>query len=151
MRYILGIVIVLAAIQLIRPARNISTGPQPDDILVKYHAPADVAHDLRAACYDCHSNNTNYPWYANIQPVGWYLAYHVRNGKRHVNFSEFGKTPAKWAVKKLDHAMDEIHNHGMPLGSYLLMHPEARLTTAQTKQLEAWLDSVRKTFPASVR
>ncbi len=151
MRFFIGIIIILGAIQLIRPAKNISSGPQPNDITVKYHAPADVTHLLHVACYDCHSNNTRYPWYANIEPVGWYLANHVNSGKRHLNFSEIGAYPGKTAVNKLSHAVSQVRKHGMPLGSYLLLHPDARLTPAQIKLLSGWLESVRESFPLSDR
>ena len=95
------------------------------------------------ACYDCHSNTTRYPWYANIQPVGWWLASHVNDGKQHLNFSEFAAYSPKRAAKKFDQIIDEVTDREMPLASYKLGHPDARLTNAQSKLLTDWAATTR--------
>jgi hypothetical protein len=132
----------LVAIQFVRPARNIASAPSPDDLLVTHPVPADVRRTLEQACYDCHSNTTHYPWYAAVQPVAWWLDYHVRSGKEHLNFSEFGAYSAKRAARKLDTLVNEVEQGGMPLPSYTWLHPEARLTAEQKKQLTAWADAL---------
>ena len=87
-----SIVIVLVGIQFIRPARNIAApGPNPNDLTVLHPTPSAVKVILEKACYDCHSDTTRYPWYANVQPVAWWLDHHIKDGKRHLNFSQFGK------------------------------------------------------------
>jgi hypothetical protein len=105
--------------------------------------PADVQKILRRACYDCHSNATVYPWYAEIQPFGWWLTTHVNDGKRHLNFSEFGTYTLKRSVSKLEQISDEVSQHAMPLPSYTWVHSEARLTTTEIKQLTDWADALR--------
>ena len=73
-------------IQFFRPAKNRSDVISANDITKKYAVPADVLNILQTSCYDCHSNNTKYPWYSYIQPVAWWLDSHIKNGKRGLNF-----------------------------------------------------------------
>ncbi|MFM8485102.1 MAG: heme-binding domain-containing protein, partial [Bacteroidota bacterium] len=93
----------------------------------KYAVPENVMAVLKPACYDCHSNQTRYPWYAGIQPVAWWLAEHVNDGKRHLNFDEF--TTRKIAVQnhKLEEIIEMVKEEEMPLGSYTWTHADARL------------------------
>lgn len=86
----LVILVVIIAIQFIQPARNKRGKVLPTDISKTYNLPENVQAILKKSCYDCHSNNTNYPWYAKIQPAGWWLASHIKKGKKDLNFSEFG-------------------------------------------------------------
>ena len=87
-KILIGLGLVLLVIQFARPARNLS-GDDTNHLATKYSFPGNVAPLIEKACYDCHSNKTVYPWYSNIQPVGWWLANHVNEGKEHLNFSEF--------------------------------------------------------------
>lgn len=135
----LGIFIL---IQFIRPARNIDSSAQPNDIFVKYPATDSVKGLVKVACYDCHSNNTQYPWYANIQPIGLWLQHHVDEGKQKLNFSEFLAYPAKKGAKKMDETIDLVKKKAMPLSSYTLIHKDAILTDMQREQINAWADSV---------
>jgi hypothetical protein len=137
------LVLGLIAIQFVRPARNVAAAPSPDDLVVKHPIPADVRRTLEQACYDCHSNTTHYPWYASVQPVAWWIDRHVRGGKRHLNFSQFGAYPAKNAARKLGQVIGEVQHGAMPLPSYTWLHPEARLTAEQTKQLTDWAETLR--------
>ena len=141
-KFLLAAAVLLGALQFVRPARNSATAPGADDINVKYPVPANVQGLLQRACYDCHSNNTHYPWYANVQPVGWWLTRHVNDGKRHLNFSAFGAYTAKRAASKLGEISDEVAQHSMPLKSYTWMHPEARLTAAEIKLISDWADAL---------
>src|SRR4028118_485047 len=80
-KILIAVLVILIVIQFIRPTRNTSSAVLPSDISNVLALPADVQPILKRACYDCHSNNTSYPWYMNIQPVAWYLAHHVDEGK----------------------------------------------------------------------
>lgn len=82
----LVILVVIIAIQFIQPARNESGQVLQTDISKIYNIPAQVQSNLKNACYDCHSNNTNYPFYTNIQPVGWVLARHIKKRKGGIEF-----------------------------------------------------------------
>lgn len=141
------IVVVLAALlgaaQFVRPGKNLSAGPAPNELNAKHPVPARVLAVLHRACYDCHSNQTRYPWYAEVQPVGWWLNWHVNEGKQHLNFSEFGAYPARRAGKKLDQVIDEVEQHDMPLPSYAWVHTEARLTPAEIKLIVEWAEDLR--------
>ncbi|WP_236652782.1 heme-binding domain-containing protein [Chitinophaga vietnamensis] len=132
----------MVVIQFIRPSRNLNSGPFPQDIGHVYMVPASVRTILETACYDCHSNNTRYPWYANLQPVGWMLASHVKNGKSELNFSEFGSYSAKRQLNKLKRMRSEIVKGDMPLSSYTLIHTDARLDAVQKDSILHWIDSV---------
>src|SRR5690606_25714635 len=99
-----GLLIVFIVMQFIRPEKNISEIPSSNDIRVHHPLPADVQSILKRACYDCHSNNTHYPWYTNIQPIGWWMQDHVNEGKSELNFSEFGT----YTAKKADHKLEEV-------------------------------------------
>lgn len=138
-----GLLIVIIGIQFIRPARNEAAAIAANDISKFYHVPANVQNILQRACNDCHTNNTIYPWYTNIQPVGWWMQDHVNEGKRELNFSEFGT----YAPKKQDHKMEEViemveHNE-MPLDSYTWMHGDAKLSTEEKTALIAWAKQIR--------
>ena len=141
-KVLIGLALLLVAIQFIRPQQNLAAGPGLNDINVRHPVPADVQLLLQHACYDCHSNHTTYPWYAKVQPVAWWLDYHIRDAKRELNFSEFGSYPAKRAARKAEAIADEVEHHSMPLRSYTWMHPEARLTPAEIKLITAWADKL---------
>ncbi len=144
-RILLGVAVALVVIQFIRPHRNLSAEPPGrDDFIVKFNPPAGVRDTLQQACYDCHSNNTRYPWYAEVQPVGWWLQDHVNEGKRHLNFSIFGTYNLKRQAKGFDHIADEVTNHTMPLSSYTWIHRDARLTEQQVSALSSWSDETRQ-------
>ncbi len=141
-KILLGGVVLLVAAQFIGPEKNLSTGVSPNDITLKHAVPAEVKALLTRACYDCHSNQTHYPWYAEVQPFAWWLDRHIKAGKRNLNFSEFTTYPPKRAAKKLNELIDEVEQHEMPLKSYTWAHPEARLTPAEIKSLAAWAENL---------
>lgn len=99
---------------------------------------------LKFSCFDCHSNHTRYPWYAEINPIGWWLNYHVNEGKLELNFSEFIPYPVKKKNKKLEEIGEQVKDHQMPLSSYTLLHKNASLNEAQIKALVLWSENARK-------
>ena len=147
LRIILIVVIILVLIQFIRPETNVHPGPQPHAITTAYAVPDTVQQLLKTACYDCHSNNTRYPWYNNIQPVRWWLNHHVNEGKRELNFDEFTTYPAKKQAHKLDETAKSVREGDMPLGSYTWVHTDARLSDAQKQMIIHWADSLKAQIP----
>jgi hypothetical protein len=142
-RFLPACLLLLALLQLWRPARNLGAATGPNEIGVRPPpVPARVQDLLRRACYDCHSNHTNYPWYAEVQPVRWWLDSHINDGKRHLNFSEFGSYPVTRAAKKAATIADEVEQHSMPLKSYTWVHAEARLSAAEIRLLADWADKL---------
>ena len=146
---LLGFAIIFVAIQFMRPVPNRADGPDLRDITAIHPTPPAVKALLQNACYDCHSNTTRYPWYAQIQPVSWWMARHIKDGKQRLNFSTFFDYPPKKADRKLEAAADEIAEGEMPPSYYRLAHPDARLTPEQVKLLSDWITGVRSRIIAA--
>ena len=142
----LGLIIVLIAIQFIRPARNVGEAETPQDITHAVEVPADVKNILKTACYDCHSNHTEYPWYTNINPVGWWMNAHIKDGKDELNFSEFATYTAKKMDHKLEEVAEEVEEGHMPIPPYVQMHEGAKLSEAQVQLLVSWVNEARQKF-----
>lgn len=127
-------------IQFFPPEKNDS--PVSNSITQVHAMPAGVQRILENACYDCHSNHTRYPWYAQLQPAGWWLAQHVRDGKEGLNFDEYSVYSSKRQVNKLKRLKTQLEEGKMPLPSYTWLHPAARLTPAQKDTVLQWVDTL---------
>lgn len=138
------IVLFLIMIQFFDTDKNIATVPSDNAIEKHYQVPDHVLGLLKTSCYDCHSNTTAYPWYNNIQPVKWWLADHVKSGKRHLNFDEFNSYSKEKKLKKLDEVTETIREGEMPLTSYTVVHQNAKLTDTQKSEIEQWVNEVKK-------
>jgi hypothetical protein len=148
-KILLAVVVILIIIQFFRPKKNINEGPQANNIETKFAMPADVKTVLQKACYDCHSNNTTYPWYNNIQPVAFWLSLHVNEGKRKLNFDEFTNLPLYRQYKKLDEITEQMKESEMPLSSYTWIHKNAILTDAEKQAANTWVTSSRAAMEAA--
>ena len=135
---LLTLMIVFIAIQFIQPAHNISKQVLPTDIIKIIKVPDNVLSILKNDCYDCHSNNTRYPWYVSIQPVGWMMAGHIKNGKENLNFSDFGTYSNRKQANKLRSIEISINDASMPLPAYAMMHRSANLSSEDKKILIDW-------------
>lgn len=133
----LGVAAGLVAIQLVPVER---TNPP---VTGEIGPPPEVHALLRRACYDCHSHATVWPWYARVAPVSWLIAYDVREAREHLDFSAWTALPAAKRAKKLGQAAEEVGEGDMPLWYYLPLHPEARLTDDERRQLVAWFEAER--------
>ena len=142
-RFFIVLLVAFLVIQFFRPQNNIAAVPQMNDITTKYPIPADVQTVLKTSCYDCHSNNTKYPWYNNIQPVAWFLADHVKEGKKELNFNEFASYRIGKQYRKLETVMNEIEEDEMPIESYTLIHGGAKLSAPQKKVVIDWATAIR--------
>jgi hypothetical protein len=140
------LLIALIVIQFIKPAKNQSTQKSANDISTLAAVPANVQAVLDKACNDCHSNNTRYPWYSNIQPIAWWLAHHVDEGKGELNFSEFASYSPKKQAHKLEETIEMVKEGEMPLDSYTWTHKDAILTTEEKLAISAWADELRKSI-----
>ena len=149
-KILLGLLLFIVAIQFIRPVQNSNNQGFRTDVFNFYHAPQNVEAILKNSCYDCHSNNTHYPWYANIQPFGWWLAHHIKEGKDQVNFSEFASYTHRRQISKLKNIESSITDGSMPLLSYTLMHRKAKLTTEEKKIVIDWLEKTRDSLSNNV-
>lgn len=130
--------------QLYQPARNIGFEQDITGNFVKmYNVPKKVEIILRTSCYDCHSNNTNYPWYSYIQPVRMVMESHINEGKENLNFNEWGNYSSRKQNNKLDRIAKQIKSNEMPLASYTLIHKNAILTTTQKKEVINWISKLK--------
>ena len=143
-----GLGIVFLILQFIRPDRTAGPANTEQSIAALYHVDEEVSGILRKACFDCHSNDTRYPWYTEVQPVGWYLQGHIDEARKHLNFDEFGSYPLFRQMSKLQAVEDEVRDELMPLDEYLPLHPEARLTPEERESIIAWSRSVRDSMRA---
>lgn len=137
-KILLVFIAVFIAIQFIQPAHNKSEQVLPTDFAKLFILPNNVQSVLQNACYDCHSNNTKYPWYTNIQPVGWMMAKHIKNGKEKLNFSDFGSNTIRKQISKLKEIVNQVKDDEMPLSSYKLMHKNARLSAEDKTLVKDW-------------
>ena len=138
----IALAIGLIVIQFLGIKKNQSTGEQINHISKQFAVPADVENIFKTSCYDCHSNNTVYPWYAGIQPIAWWLQGHVNEGKEELNFDEFAQYNPRRQFKKIEE-MEEMINEGeMPLSSYTIIHSNATLSASQKETLINWAKSL---------
>jgi Haem-binding domain len=128
-----------ALLQLTNPPRT--NPPVVSDLMAASAPPPEIAATLHAACYDCHSSETRWPWYSRIAPVSWLIAGDVKEGREHLNLSGWPNDNPKRAAKWLDKMSDEIGSGEMPLPKYTKIHADARLTEIQRRELTDWLDA----------
>ncbi len=141
--FILGLIIFLL-IQFYQSARNLDYGQVlPTHFTKIYAVPSDVESILRTSCYDCHSNNTEYPWYSYIQPARIVLDSHIKEGKENLNFSTFGDYSHRKQGNKLERIVKQIKSDEMPLASYTRIHKNAVLTLKNKKILINWMENTR--------
>ena len=140
------ILIILVAIQFVPVNREMPKSDENKDFLVITQAPEDVQILMRNACFDCHSNETNWPWYSHIAPISFVIVEHIVDGKDHLNFSnwstyDFGDYP-----NILKHMKKEIEKRGMPLAGYTLFHTDAKLTDERKELILNWIDKVSDSY-----
>ena len=126
------IVVLLVAIQFI-PSNK--TNPP---VTAEIDAPTDVMAVFKRACYDCHSNETIWPWYSRIVPVSLLIEDDVNEGRFHLNFSEWGDLSRKKKAKIKEEIWEMIEKGKMPLGKYIFMHPEAELGARDKHIIQNW-------------
>jgi hypothetical protein len=143
---LVALVAAFALAQLVNPART--NPPVVLDMLATNAPPPHVAALLHAACYDCHSHETIWPWYAHVAPPSWLVISDVNEGRRHLDLSDWPAGDPDRAAKKLDR-MSELIGYGqMPPKKYTLIHVDARLTDADRKELTGWLDAAAERLRA---
>jgi len=142
LKKILGaLLLALLLIQFIRPSQDNPPTDQAQSFQQVANPPAEVVSVLKSACYDCHSNETVYPWYSQIAPFSWWLANHINEGREHLNFSTYGQISAEDKGKVMEEIAEVIQKNEMPLASYTWLHPEAKLSEAQKNMLMQWANS----------
>ena len=145
----LALLFLLIVIQFIRPEKNNSKNAvQENNIGNHYTVPESVKIILEQSCMDCHGNNSTYPWYNNIQPVAWWLSSHINDGKKHMNFDEFGTYKPKKQDHKMEEVIEMVKEKEMPLKSYTWLHDRANITDEQRTILINWAKETRSEITA---
>jgi hypothetical protein len=134
---LVGIIVLIQFYPVERPAVNTDN---PNDISKHVNVPKNISIILKSSCYDCHSNETVYPWYANIAPVKWWVYEHIEHGREHLNFSEWSTISKLDKAEILDDLSSEVIEKEMPLKYYPWMHKEAKLSDADREALSEWAE-----------
>jgi hypothetical protein len=137
------LLIVLVIAQFFGPEKNEGDLASIDPFLNETNPPEDVKLILKETCYDCHSDVTRYPWYNSITPVNYWLDSHVKDGKKHFNFSNWEGNSVKRKDHKFEELIEMVEEKEMPLESYTWTHNEAKLSDTQIKSIVDWAKQVR--------
>ena len=139
------VIIAFIAIQFInRPDKTVAMELSQDDVTKKLSVPENVHGILKRACFDCHSNQTKWPWYSSVAPVSWLVADDVTKGRKKMNFSEWGKIPQSKQELRLEDIGEQVKSNEMPLPKYLIIHSEAKLTDGDIDILCKWTVEQKK-------
>ena len=136
------LLIAFVGIQFIPTSRNQSKEVLETDFTKTFDMPSNIQNLFKNSCYDCHSNNTHYPWYNKIQPVSWFLENHIKDAKSELNLSEFGTYSTRRQKSKLKSIVNQVKDNEMPLLSYRLIHSDAKLSESDKKILISWVNKV---------
>lgn len=141
----IGLVLVIALIiaQFFGPEKNEGDFASVAAFEAETNPPEDVKLILKNACYDCHSNVTQYPWYNSITPVNYWLASHITDGKKHFNVSKWEGNSLKRKDHKFEELIEEVEAGEMPLNSYTWTHKDAKLSQEQIASVINWAKQVR--------
>ena len=143
-KWLLLVVVALFLLaQIVRPARTNPTVSSSLSIENQVAVDTNVVATLRRSCFDCHSNETVWPWYSNVAPVSWFVINHVSEGRRHLNFSEWGNYSETKKRERLNDICTQVKEHEMPLSSYTPLHPGSSLTEQDIQSLCAWTNAQR--------
>ena len=135
--------ITLVVIQVFRIDKNNPSSDPANDFITINNPPPALAALLKTSCYDCHSNQSAYPWYTNLAPVSWWIKHHINEGRDELNFSEWDSYTSRRKDHKLKECAEMVSENEMPMSSYTLLHSDAKLSTGQKEELVRWLNSLR--------
>jgi hypothetical protein len=141
---VIAAVVLFLGLQFIRPARTNPAMDATQAMEAHVQLTPQAKEILDRSCRDCHSNQTDWPWYTNVAPVSWWITDHVNAGRNHLNLSEWAKLDKDRQSKKLQQICDEVEDGAMPLSSYLPMHPKAKLSEQDKKTLCDWTETARE-------
>ena len=136
----IGIALILLVV-VIQFVRIDKTNPEviiENDFIHQTNPPEHIKEMIRTSCYDCHSNESKYPWYTNLAPISWWVKQHINEGRDELNFSEWGSYKPKRQKHKLEECYELIEEDEMPLYSYTLVHGDANLSLEQKDELIKW-------------
>ena len=139
-KLLFGFLVLLILIQFTPNVLPPTSHSNENDLLENNRISPAVTSILKNSCYNCHSNNTVYPWYSHIAPVSFLVGYHVKEGREHLNFSEWAELSKLDKAEALDDLIEEVEEGEMPIKPYLIAHPGAKLTETEKTQLINWAE-----------
>ena len=139
-----GFIVVVIIIQFFRIDKSNPEINKADDFIEIIKPPQEIATILQNTCYECHSNESKYPWYSNLAPVSWWVKHHIDEAREELNFSKWSTYTPKKKDHKLEELAEEVEEGEMPLTEYTWTHAEAKLTEEQRKQLVDWFKATRE-------
>jgi hypothetical protein len=139
----LVLLVVFVGIQFIPTERNQSDVVQKSDFLLVNNSPENIGSLLQVSCYDCHSNNTRYPWYNKVQPIAYFLERHIKEGKAELNFSEWEAYSNRRKNSKLRSIISQIQDDEMPLYSYTLIHRDAVYSDSEKEMVIEYMRDLK--------
>lgn len=142
------LLVILVIIQFINRPEQISEPVTENDIIGSLNINPGMSNLLKAACYDCHSNQPRYPWYSEIAPFSWWIGEHIEHGRDELNFSDWATFSKRKRDHKLEEMEEEVEEGHMPLPKYKWMHSDARLSEEQITMLKEWISSERARIAA---
>ena len=145
------LLVVFVGMQFYRPDKNQTQEDHTSIFLTETNPPAEVKMILTQTCYDCHSNNTAYPWYHYIAPVSFWLAQHIKDGKKQLNFSAWDTYELKKKDHKFEELIEQVQLGEMPLKEYTWTHEKARLTEEQRTAILEWAKQTRALYQLNLR
>ena len=137
------LLVAFVGIQFIPTTRNQSNMVPETDFILVNNVPENIQNKLQVSCYDCHSNNTQYPWYNKVQPVAWFLEDHIKEGKAELNFNEWDSLSSRRKTSKLRSIINQIENGELPLDSYTLIHRDAKFSEAEAEEIINWVTQLK--------
>ena len=137
---IITLIVIFIAVQFIPSGIPLNVPDDNRSIANDSLVAGSVLKQLRNSCFDCHSNQVNFPWYSKMAPSSWFLAGHINEGRSHLNFSEWEDYSNREKVRILEEIKDEVASGGMPLKSYLLIHRDAKTDSAEVAVILKWAD-----------
>lgn len=137
------LLVVFVGIQFIPVDLNQSNSIPRTDFMMVNDVPKGIKDKLQVSCYDCHSNNTKYPWYNKIQPIAWFLEDHIEEGKAELNFNEWDSLSNRRKVSKLRSIIKQVESGEMPLDSYTLIHKDAKFSEAEKEEIISWITQLK--------
>lgn len=137
------LLVVFVGIQFIPTKRNQSNVVPETDFMLVNNVPETIQKKLQISCYDCHSNNTQYPWYNKVQPVAWFMQNHIKEGKKELNFNEWADYSDRRKKSKLKSIISQIEDNEMPLDSYTLIHKDAIFSDIEKQEIIKWVTQLK--------
>lgn len=145
----IGLIVCFVVIQAVRPAKTNPSVDETKTIQAAAQITPDVSAILQRSCSDCHSSKTIWPWYSQIAPVSWFIVNDVNDGRKELSLSDWGTYDSRRKARKLEELCKQVEEGEMPMASYVLLHPAAKLSESDKQLLCEWAKRERERLLAS--